>query len=184
MAPVIKVLLPVALAAALLATSCAGDPGARAIPTPTPTPPVACAAGDAALVESALGWAFCLPGTWRYRERTQSTQAPVGTDTTFDVTDFATGPTHGLFGFIIVSTDPRVPGQSLSEWVAQNVQPGLQLAAITWGNSDQAFKEVGGSRYFALTPHHVIVLQLNFASDNLDLRTAMEPRLGTWRFAY
>jgi hypothetical protein len=36
----------------------------------------------------------------------------------------------------------------------------------------------------ALTPHHVVILELRSGLDLLDLETPMAARLSTWKFAY
>ena len=179
-----------ALAAVALAAAC--SPGGRQQSTPPPAGPaikVDCAQGDRSVVEAALGWAFCYPGTWRYNERLQGTDAPKGVDATFDITDFVQGPDSGKFGFMIVSTDERGQAASLAGWVAANEGAGVKLKPISWGNAVEAAQEVGGddpstARFFALTQHQVIVMELRSGQGNLDLDTAMSSRLQTWKFVY
>ena len=147
-----------------------------------------CAKGDSAEVNDPLGWGFCVPSTWRALggPKTQKTDAPKGVDTVYDITEFAPGAHNGLFGVIIISTDDRGPAAGLQDWIDQNIGKGLNLRPVRWGNSAEALKEVGGQhpRWFALTPHHVVILELHSGEGNLDLSAAMTPRLGTWRFTY
>jgi hypothetical protein len=147
-----------------------------------------CAKGDAAETNDPLGWGFCFPSTWRTLggPKTQKTDAPKGVDTVYDITDFAPGPNNGLFGVIIISTDERGSASSLQDWIDQNVQKGLNLQPAQWGNATEALQEVGGQhpRWFALTAHHVVILELHSGQGNLDLNAAMAPRLNTWKFTY
>lgn len=147
-----------------------------------------CGSGDAAEVNDSLGWAFCFPSTWRALggPKTQRTDAPKGVDTVYDITDFATGPTNGLFGVFIISTDDRAGATSLQDWIDKNIGTGLHLQPAQWGNAAEALQEVGGAhpRWFALTPHHVVILELHSGEGNLDLNAAFAPRLDTWRFTY
>jgi hypothetical protein len=162
---------------------------APALPSPVPTPshqaPLeSCAKGDNPWVEQTLGWAFCYPGTWHFRERLQTTDAPSGLDATFDITDFVQGPDSGKFGFMIISTDNRGGAATLADWVGKNLGPTVQLQPISWANSVEAAQEVGGDRRFALTAHQVVVLELRSGAGNLDLEGAMSARLSTWKFLY
>ena len=159
--------------------------------TAPPAPPrttLKCAKGDAAEVNDPLGWAFCFPSTWRALggPHTQKTEAPKGVDTVYDITDFATGPTNGLFGVFIISTDERGTAANLQDWINQNVGSGLHLQPADWGDAIEAMQEVGGThpRWFALTAHHVVILELHSGQGNLDLTAAMSPRLSTWKFTY
>jgi hypothetical protein len=42
---------------------------------------------------------------------------------------------------------------------------------------------VDGKR-IALTPHHVVILEMRSGLDLLDLETPMAARLSTWKFVY
>ena len=173
--------------AVLVAAACQQSSSGTPPPTSRPAE-VQCAKGDAAEVNDALGWAFCVPSTWRALggPKTQRTDAPKGVDTVYDITDFAPGPNNGLFGVMIISTDDRGSTASLQDWVDQNIGKGLNLQSVQWGNAQAALQEVGGPhpRWFALTPHHVVVLELHSGQGNLDLNAVMAPRLSTWKFTY
>lgn len=165
------------------------QPGSAHTPPPTSQPPVIrCVKGDAAEVNQPLGWAFCVPATWRALggPKTQKTDVPSGVDTVYDITDFASGANNGLFGVMIISTDDRGSAATLQDWIAKNVGSGLTLQTVEWGNAQAALQEVGGAhpRWFALTPHHVVILELHSGQGNLDLNAAMAPRLPTWKFTY
>src|SRR5919109_100334 len=106
-----------------------------------------CRQGDHAYDDAQLGWAFCYPGTWRFNERFQRSDAPAGTDATFDVVnepacaspEIAGGrpvcpPDSGLFGFMIVGTYQRGTATSLADWL-KAAEPGdTDTEPITWGN--------------------------------------------------
>src|SRR5919201_6883720 len=82
-----KLQLSVALAVFLLVvTSCQYGAGQRPQPAiSTVQSGAKCDQGDHAYDDAKLGWAFCYPGTWRFNERFQRSDAPLGTDATFDV---------------------------------------------------------------------------------------------------
>src|ERR1700694_5717893 len=61
--------------------------------------------------------------------------------------------------------------------------PQPSLPPIQWGNATDAAQMADGKR-IALTPHHVVILELRSGLDLLDLETPMSARLGTWKFAY
>ncbi len=175
------------LAASVLALAACQQTPARTPPPTNQALDLHCAKGDAAEVEEQFGWGFCFPETWRALGgmHTQNTDQPKGVDAVFDITDYAEGPTNGLFGDMIISTDERGSAASLQDWINANIGQGLQLQPIQWGNAVEALQEVGGeNRRFALTPHHVVILELKSGQGNLDLEGAMAPRLPTWRFTY
>src|SRR5438128_1278712 len=91
----------------VVGTACASalTPASRS--SPVSHPKAHCTAQDQSVSEPALGWRFCMPGTWHYLERLQPTDAPKGEDATFDITDFVEGPDKGKFGYMIVGTDSR-----------------------------------------------------------------------------
>jgi hypothetical protein len=174
--------------AAVVAVAACQQTGGHTPPPTSSAQTVHCAKGDSGEINDQLGWGFCVPSTWRALggPKTQHTDVPKGVDTVYDITDFAPGATNGLFGVIIISTDERGSATNLQDWITQNVGPGLHLQPVDWGNAISALQEVGGQhpRWFALTPHHVVILELHSGQGNLDLNAAMAPRLGTWRFTY
>lgn len=145
-----------------------------------------CRPGDGGEYDPVLGWGFCFPATWHTLngERTQKT--PIGVDAVFDITDYASGPTNGFFGVIIISTDQRGSAANLGDWISTNVGPAIKTEPLQWGNAIEAAAQVGSDRptYYALTPHHVIVLELHSGPGNLDLQSAMSARFQTWKFTY
>jgi hypothetical protein len=116
-------------------------------------------------------------------------------------------PDVGSFAFMIISTYERGDSQSLSSWVQTNLNPQptptarpsasapatpspspsptppTVLQPIQWGNATEAAVMADGKR-IALTPHHVVILELRSGLDLLDLETPMSARLSTWKFAY
>jgi hypothetical protein len=176
--------------------------------TPRPVPSVPqigadlkCAEGDHPFEDPQAGWGFCYPGTWKYIERAQSSQSPPGLDLTFDVT-FApatpqacqspsavpsgqptppSSPCSGQFAFMIISTYERGNAADLQSWMAANLKPGQGTTPISWGNAVEAVQLADGRRV-ALTPHHVVILDLH--SGLLDLETEMSARLNSWKFSF
>ncbi len=161
-----------------------------------------CAAGDHGFEDAQVGWGFCYPGSWKYAEKSQSSQspAPVELDLTFDITNAPATPVpcpsatpsaaaspagdaecSGQFAFMIVSTFERNNAPDLATWRANNVKPSQALEPITWGNAVEAGRLADGRRV-ALTQHQVVILDLHPAT--LDLEAAMSSRLDTWRFSY
>ena len=159
-----------------------------------------CANGDHPFEDQQAGWAFCYPASWRYIERSQSSQSPSGLDLTFDVT-FApdtpvpcasptaatagatprTSACSGQFAFMIISTYERGSTNDLAGWVSSNLGPGRQLTPISWGNAVEAGQLADGRRV-ALTQHHIVILDLH--SGLLDLESEMSARLDTWKFSF
>jgi hypothetical protein len=173
---------------------------------PRPVPSVAqiggdlkCASGDSAVADSQAGWGFCHPSTWRYIEKSQASDNPVRLDLTFDITDIPCtspspvagqptprpqcSPDAGLFAFMIVSTYERGTSTSLADWVQANLHPPLTMTPISWGNADEA-AQLSDMRRIALTPHHVVILDLRSGQGHLDLEAQMSARLSTWQFTY
>jgi hypothetical protein len=152
-----------------------------------------CAQGDHGYEDQQAGWGFCYPGSWKYTERSQASQSPPGLDLTFDITNVPATPTacpsssspqtgcSGLFAFMIISTYERGNAVDLSSWAAANLKSNTDLETISWGNSVQAIRLPDGRR-LALTPHHVVILDLH--SGLLDLETEMSSRLSTWKFSF
>ena len=153
-----------------------------------------CPAGDHPFEDQQAAWGFCYPDTWRYTERSQASESPPGLDLTFDIT-FApptpipcenprpagSSPCSGDFAFMILSTYERGPSADLTSWVDANIKPAPQLDEISWGNAQEAARLPDGRRV-ALTPHHVVIMDLH--SGLLDLESEMSSRLGTWKFSF
>ena len=176
--------------------------GCQPAPTTRPVPSVAqiggnlkCSSQDHGFEDLQAGWGFCYPGTWRYQERSQSSQTPPGLDLTFDITDIpCTSPTGasarpvcspdaGLFAFMIISTYERGGASSLAAWQEKNLASPPPGESIVWGNALEATKLDDGRR-MALTPHHVVILELHSGQGHLDLESQMSSRLHTWKFTY
>ncbi len=185
---------PLLFAALLLiaAAACQGSSGpARPASQPSvrsAAGPIQCPATDHGIDEVQLGWGFCYPATWKFRERVQPTQQPPGVDATFDIV--VAPPTgrpqadQGLFAFMIIGTYDAGGSSTLKEWAAKNIGE-VTLNPISWGNAREA-AEVSGERptRIALTAHHVVLLDIRAGAGNLDLDQEMAKRLGTWRFDY
>src|SRR5712691_3904928 len=113
-------------------------------------------------------------------------------------------PDVGRFAFMIISTYERGDSASLASWIQANLirpipsptpgssptpvptsspTPPATLQPIDWGNATEAAVMADGKR-IALTPHHVVILELRSGQDLLDLETPMSNRLGTWKFVY
>jgi hypothetical protein len=196
----------------LLAVMVAGcQPGSTNHPVPSVNQigsDLKCSEGDHAFEDIQVGWGFCYPGTWRYTERAQSSSNPPVLYLTFDITDVpctspspvggqgtprpVCSPNAGLFAFMIISTYERGDASSLAAWVQANLSsksatgarvPGPAFDPITWGNSVEAGRFKDGRR-IALTPHHVVILDLRAGFGNLDLESKMAARLGTWKFSF
>jgi hypothetical protein len=182
--------------------------GCQPGPNPRPVPSVAqigsnlkCPTGDDGLSDLQAGWGFCHPGEWKYIEKSQGSQSPPGLELTFDITyDPAvrqpcpvatppapgsprppTSPCPGDFAFMIISTYERGTSSSLAGWIQANMPGTPEPQSISWGNAVEAVKLSDGRR-IALTPHHVVILELH--SGLLDLESAMAPRLNTWKFTF
>lgn len=181
---------------ALLAAGCQPASNERPVPSVAQIGgDLKCAAGDHGYEDPQAGWGFCYPGTWKYNERSQSSQAPPGLDLTFDITDApcttpapgASGkpqcsPNAGTFAFMIISTYERGNAADLATWVRTNLPATESLGpTIGWGNAVEAAKLSDGRR-IALTQHHVVILDLH--SGLLDLEGEMSSRLDTWKFSY
>jgi len=185
-----------AAALALLAfAGCQQASGQRPVPSvPQIGADLKCSSGDHGYEDPQAGWGFCYPGNWRYTERAQSKQSPAGLDLTFDITyappsaapceasrPAGSSPCSGDFAFMIVSTYERGSASDLAGWVSDNLKTTAQLQSIGWGNAQEAARFQDGRR-IALTPHHVVILDLH--SGLLDLETEMAPRLQTWKFSF
>ena len=194
-----KLQLSLALAVFLLAlVSCQFGTGARPEPTISSVQTGAkCAQGDHAYDDAQLGWAFCYPGTWRFNERFQRSDAPQGTDATFDVVNEppCASPTEpgarpvcppdaGLFGFMIVGTYQRGSAAGLADWLKVSEPGDSSTDPITWGNAIEAVRVKGTTRRYALTQHQVVLLDLRSGAGNLDLNAEMARRLQNWKFSF
>ena len=88
---------------------------------------------------------------------------------------------------MIVSTFDRGDSASLSAWEAANLNPVPDAQSIQWGNSVEAARFADGRR-IALTPHHVVILDLHSnvssGAGHLDLEGLMSTRLYTWKFTF
>jgi len=157
-----------------------------------------CPAGDHGYSDGAAAWGFCYPGTWRYNLRSQSSNNPTRLDITFDITDVpcvssspvagqsprpVCSPGAGLFGFMIISTFERGDAPDLVSWMKANLRSLPDRQAIVWGNADEADRLSDGRR-IALTPHHVVIMDLRTTLNQLDMEGLMSARLNTWVFTY
>ena len=192
--------LQLSLALGLFLLALAGCQYGTGTPRPTISSVQAgakCTQGDHAYGDAQLGWAFCYPGTWRFNERFQRSDAPPGTDATFDVVNEppcaspsvpggrpACPPEAGLFGFMIVGTYQRGSANSLADWLKASEPGDAATEAITWGNAVETVRVKGTTRRYALTQHQVVLLDLRSGAGNLDLDAAMSGRLQTWKFSF
>jgi hypothetical protein len=158
-----------------------------------------CASGDRGYSDAAAAWGFCHPDTWLYYLRAQSSSNPTRLDLTFDITDApcvqgspVTGatprpvcsPGAGKFGFMIISTFERGTSLDLASWMQANLKPIPTVRQpIAWGNATEA-DQLSDGRRIALTPHHVVLLDLRTTLDQLDLESLMSSRLSTWVFTF
>lgn len=185
------VILRASLVAALLLilSSCSPQNGQRPAAAPTVRPAsgsLTCPGGDHGLDEAQLGWGFCYPPTWRFRERLQPTSNPKGVDATFDI--IVVPPVEeadkGQFGFLIVGTYETGGAGSLREWAARYLGD-VKLAPLQWGNATDAATLSGPNpRRIALTPHHVVLMDIREGRGNLDLDSELSKRLASWKFEY
>jgi hypothetical protein len=175
--------------------------------TPRPVPSVPqigadlkCAEGDHPFEDPQAGWGFCYPEGWKYTEKAQSSQSPPGLDLVFDITFVPDtphpclspsavpsgqpkpppSPCSGAFAVMIISTYERDSSPDLQSWLAANLKPAQEMTPISWGNAVEAVQLADGRRV-ALTPHHIVILDLH--SGVLDLESEMAARLGTWKFS-
>ena len=177
-----------------------------ASPRPVPSVPqiggdLKCSQGDHGYEDLQAGWGFCYPGSWRYTERSQGSQNPPGLDLTFDITYVPTprvpcqspppanagspspvaSPCSGDFAFMIISTYERGGSANLGVWIQTNLSHATASQSISWGNSVEAVQLSDGRR-IALTPHHVVIMDLH--SGLLNLESEMSSRLNTWKFTF
>jgi len=191
--------IPRSILAAMAMVALAGCQPNSAHPVPS-VPQIGgdlkCSKGDHGYEDPQAGWGFCYPGTWRYTERSQASQSPPGLDLTFDITFVrvparalrprqaplppAASPCSGDFAFMIISTYQRGDSSSLAGWAESNLKTSA-LETISWGNAVEAARLRDGRR-IALTPHHVVIMDLH--SGLLNLESEMSPRLATWKFSF
>ena len=84
---------------------------------------------------------------------------------------------------MIISTYERGNASDLAGWVQANIAQPPAMDAIAWGNAVEAARLADGRR-IALTPHHVVILDLHSSGGLLDIETEMSNRLGTWVFSF
>ncbi len=157
-----------------------------------------CPATDHGFEDGQAGYGFCYPATWRYLERVSNgTDAgPTHLDILLSITDVpcVSGtpvagasprpicePQAGLFGVMVISTYARAGATDLAGWMTANLKPVPVGQPIQWGNALEASRLTDGRR-IALTPNEVVVLELRFGKDGLDLESLMSARLSTWKF--
>lgn len=190
---------PKLLAAAVAVVVLAGcQAGSNSHPVPSVAQmgsDLKCAGGDSPTEDPQAGWGFCHPGTWKYIERSQASTKPPGLDLTFDITDIpctspspggpapVCSPDAGLFAFMIISTYERGDAASLAAWEQANLSSVSITQPIGWGNAVEAGRLPDGRR-IALTPHHVVILDLHSGQGHLDLEAEMSSRLNTWKFSF
>src|SRR5207237_9600690 len=118
-----------------------------------------------------------------------------GLDLTFDITDVPCAspspvqgqptprpicsPGAGLFAFMIISTYDRGGAPSLAAWAQSNLDKKLTLEPIQWGNALEGGRLSDGRRV-ALTPQHVIMLDLQAGSRHPDPDAATQDPHGHW----
>lgn len=154
--------------------------------SPKPTPSTQAAAGglhcqgdDHGLNVEQLGWGFCYPSSWKFRERDVSTTSPAGVDTTLDIVG-----AQGFFGFMIIGSYDRRGAASLSEWLAGNQPADRNAKPIQWGNAVEAVQVTGQLRRYAMTKSRVYLLNEREGAGNLDLEAEMSKRLSNWYFSF
>ncbi|MEO8743741.1 MAG: hypothetical protein ABI334_07265 [Candidatus Dormiibacterota bacterium] len=82
---------------------------------------------------------------------------------------------------MIISTYERGGAPSLAAWEQANMASIATGEPIAWGNAIEAARLADGRR-IALTPQHVVILDLRSGTGNLDLEAQMSTRLNTWKF--
>jgi hypothetical protein len=184
----------------LMVASCQMGPVQHPVPTVSVIGgDLKCASTDHGYSDAAAAWGFCYPGTWRYNLRSQTSTNPIRLDLTFDITDIpcvagspvagttprpVCSPNAGLFGFMIISTFERGSSTDLASWMQGNLKPVPTIEQpIVWGNANEAARLTDGRR-IALTPHHVVLLDLRTTLNQLDLEGLMSARLNTWVFTF
>ena len=82
---------------------------------------------------------------------------------------------------MIISTYERGDSTTLASWIQANLTHTSTNQTIAWGNSVEAVQLADGRR-LALTPHHVVIMDLH--SGLLNLESEMSSRLNTWKFTF
>lgn len=163
-------------------TGCTTNSTAPPATSATPPPASAglrCQGDDHGLNVAQLGWGFCYPSTWKFREREVSTSAPTGVDTTLDIVG-----DQGLFGFMIIGSYDRHNAASLKEWLSTNEPDDQDATSIQWGNAKEAVQVTGQLKRYAMTSSRVYLLNEREGAGNLDLEAAMSKRLSSWSFGF
>jgi hypothetical protein len=192
--------LTLVLVLLFLAGACGG-------PTTRPIPSVGqigsdlnCPSTDSGFEDGQAGWGFCYPVTWKYLERVANPvdAGPTHLDILLSITDVpcvqgspiadatprpTCAPNAGLFGLMVISTYDRAGAANLTGWMQTNLKPVPTGQPIQWGDATEAMQLTDGRR-IALTPHHVVVMELRFNKDGLNLESLLSPRLNTWKFLY
>jgi hypothetical protein len=184
-----------ALAGMLVLAGCQTGPTAHPVPSVQQLGgDLKCSTGDHAFEDIQAGWEYCYPAVWKFDVRSQGYASPPQLDLNFDVTDVQRpcpsgvasaaycSPTGGYFGVMLISTYDRAGAANLSTWAQANLPNARAIQPIAWGNSVEAGRFADGRR-IALTPHHVVVMELR-AGSLLDLEGGMSARLNTWKFKY
>ncbi len=138
-----------------------------------------CQGGDHSLDVAQLGWGFCYPADWRFRERDVSTTTPAGVDTTLDIVG-----DQGLCGFMSIGSYGRPGAATLPEWLAANEPDDQAATSIQWGNAVEAVQVTGQLKRYAMTKSRVYLLNEREGAGNLDLEAEMAKRLGNWYFSF
>ena len=185
----------------LVVAACQSGPVSHPVPTVSQIGgDLKCAGTDHGFSDATAAWGFCYPGTWKYNLRSQSSSNPVRLDLTFDITDIpcvtgtpVSGETPrpvcasgaGLFGFMIVSTFERGSSTDIASWMDANLLKPIPTITqeIVWGNASEAARLSDGRR-IALTPHHVVILDLRTTLNQLNMEDLMSSRLNTWAFTF
>lgn len=150
----------------------------------TPSAPAAgaglrCQGDDHGLNVVQLGWGFCYPSTWHFREREVGTTAPTGVDTTLDIVG-----DQGFFGFMIIGSYDRHGATTLQDWLATNEPDDQGATPIQWANATEAVQVTGQLRRYAMTKTRVYLLSEREGAGNLDLEAEMSKRLSNWYFDF
>jgi hypothetical protein len=190
------------LAIVLALAGCQTGSGAHPVPSVAQIgADLNCTQGDHAFEDQQVGWGFCYPENWKYLERSQAIDSPPGLDLTFDITYVpavrapcptpatppsgspspAASPCPGDFANMIISTYERGSSPDLASWLHDNLAKATPGDSISWGNAREAVRLTDGRRV-ALTPHHVVVMDLH--AGLLNLETEMSARLNTWKFSF
>jgi hypothetical protein len=190
-----------ALLLLFLLNACWGGPVSHPAPTVAQIgSDLNCSPSDHGFEDGQAGWGFCYPATWQYLERVANPVdgGPTHLDILLSITDVpcvpgspiasetprpVCQPQAGLFGLMVISTYDSAGATDLTSWMQANLKPVPVGQPIQWGNATQADQLTDGRR-IALTPHHVVVMELRFNKDGLDLESSMSTRLSTWKFLY